>query len=115
MRKPSADESLRCSFCKKGQETVGKLISTPRDCPRAYICDECIATCAAIIEDDRAASQEAEDVPSENIPHPLLNHSLAPALMEAIERWMHEESLGKDGAIALHNVRLLASQMVQQR
>jgi ATP-dependent Clp protease ATP-binding subunit ClpX len=32
---------------------VGKLISSPGDYPRAYICDECIAVCNSILEDDR--------------------------------------------------------------
>ena len=31
---------------------VGILISSPSDYPRAYICDECIAVCKAILEDD---------------------------------------------------------------
>jgi len=33
---------------------VGKLISTPSDYPKAYICDECVAVCNSILEDDRA-------------------------------------------------------------
>ena len=37
------DDSLRCSFCHKSQDTVAKLISSPSDYPRAYICDECVA------------------------------------------------------------------------
>jgi ATP-dependent Clp protease ATP-binding subunit ClpX len=32
---------------------VGKLISSPSDYPRAYICDECIAVCNSILEDDK--------------------------------------------------------------
>jgi len=44
---------LRCSFCHKSQDVVGKLISSPSDYPRAYICDECIAVCNSILEDDR--------------------------------------------------------------
>jgi len=31
---------------------VGKLVSSPSDYPRAYICPECIAVCYAILEDD---------------------------------------------------------------
>ena len=46
-------EILRCSFCHKTQEVVGKLISTPGDYPKAYICDECVAVCNSILEDDR--------------------------------------------------------------
>jgi ATP-dependent Clp protease ATP-binding subunit ClpX len=32
---------------------VGKLISTPGDYPKAYICDECVAVCNSILEDDK--------------------------------------------------------------
>jgi ATP-dependent Clp protease ATP-binding subunit ClpX len=32
---------------------VAKLISSPSDYPRAYICDECVAVCNSILEDDR--------------------------------------------------------------
>src|SRR5271168_3193329 len=46
-------DTLRCSFCHKSQDVVGKLISSPSDYPRAYICDECIAVCNSILEDDR--------------------------------------------------------------
>src|ERR1700683_4915261 len=44
---------LRCSFCHKSQDAVAKLISSPSDYPRAYICDECVAVCNSILEDDR--------------------------------------------------------------
>src|SRR5437763_630451 len=47
---------LRCSFCHKPQTAVAKLISSPSDYPRAYICDECVAVCTSILEDDRAAT-----------------------------------------------------------
>ena len=48
-----ADDSLRCSFCHKTQDTVAKLISCPSDYPRAYICDECVAVCNSILDDDK--------------------------------------------------------------
>jgi ATP-dependent protease Clp ATPase subunit len=53
MKRTGPDEALRCSFCHKSQDVVGKLVSTPSDLPRAYICDECIAVCHAILEDDK--------------------------------------------------------------
>jgi len=53
----SSDESLRCSFCHKSQDAVAKLISSPSDYPRAYICDECVAVCNSILEDDRSEAQ----------------------------------------------------------
>ena len=54
---PGSDESLRCSFCHKSQDAVAKLISSPSDYPRAYICDECVAVCNSILEDDRTEAQ----------------------------------------------------------
>jgi ATP-dependent Clp protease ATP-binding subunit ClpX len=54
-----SDDTLRCSFCHKSQDAVAKLISSPSDYPRAYICDECVAVCNSILEDDRTASPPA--------------------------------------------------------
>jgi ATP-dependent Clp protease ATP-binding subunit ClpX len=53
VKRAGTDDSLRCSFCHRSQDVVGKLISSPSDYPRAYICDECIAVCNSILEDDR--------------------------------------------------------------
>src|SRR5271170_2180709 len=52
-----SDDALRCSFCHKSQDAVAKLISSPSDYPRAYICDECVAVCNSILEDDRSDVQ----------------------------------------------------------
>ena len=52
-----SDEVLRCSFCHKSQDAVAKLISSPSDYPRAYICDECVAVCNSILEDDRTETR----------------------------------------------------------
>ena len=41
--------NLSCSFCGKSQKEVKKLIAGPT----VYICDECIAVCNSILEDDR--------------------------------------------------------------
>src|SRR5687768_14873720 len=59
MKRTGSDESLRCSFCHKSQSAVGKLISSPSDFPRAYICDECVAVCNSILEEDRAPATAA--------------------------------------------------------
>jgi ATP-dependent Clp protease ATP-binding subunit ClpX len=64
-----SDEMLRCSFCHKSQDAVAKLISSPSDYPRAYICDECVAVCNSILEDDRSATPSAA-VPNQ-LPKPL--------------------------------------------
>ena len=54
-----SEEILRCSFCHKSQDAVAKLISSPSDYPRAYICDECVAVCNSILEDDRTTTPAA--------------------------------------------------------
>jgi ATP-dependent Clp protease ATP-binding subunit ClpX len=64
-----SDEMLRCSFCHKSQDAVAKLISSPSDYPRAYICDECVAVCNSILEDDRSVTP-ATAVPNQ-LPKPL--------------------------------------------
>ena len=53
------EDTLRCSFCHKSQDAVAKLISSPSDYPRAYICDECVTVCNSILEDDRAEANPA--------------------------------------------------------
>jgi ATP-dependent Clp protease ATP-binding subunit ClpX len=63
------EEILRCSFCHKSQDAVAKLISSPSDYPRAYICDECVAVCNSILEDDRSAAPPAS-TPNQ-LPKPL--------------------------------------------
>jgi ATP-dependent Clp protease ATP-binding subunit ClpX len=53
VRKPTTDEPLRCSFCHKTQEQVEKLISSPSDYPRAYVCNECVGVCQQILEEEK--------------------------------------------------------------
>jgi len=68
LKRTGSDETLRCSFCHKSQDVVGKLISSPSDYPRAYICDECIAVCNSILDDDKP---ETTSTGSAKIPKPL--------------------------------------------
>ena len=37
--------SLRCSFCRKSEAEVSKLVAGPR----AYICDDCVAVATRIM------------------------------------------------------------------
>jgi ATP-dependent Clp protease ATP-binding subunit ClpX len=67
--KSGTEEILRCSFCHKSQDAVAKLISSPSDYPRAYICDECVAVCNSILEDDRTTTPPSS-VPNQ-LPKPL--------------------------------------------
>ncbi len=105
---------MRCSFCHKAQHVVAKLISSPSDHPRAYICDECVAVCARIIEDDRRQSQGAPDA---DRPRFTLNSVLDPLalqLFEAIEEWLYQEAGGGDPSAAIGDVRHLAAQLLSR-
>ncbi len=53
LKRPGTEDLLHCSFCQKPQDAVAKLISSPGDHARAYICDECVAVCNGILEEDR--------------------------------------------------------------
>ena len=64
-----SDDTLRCSFCHKSQDAVAKLISSPSDYPRAYICDECVAVCNSILEDD--SSETPQGAAPAHLPKPL--------------------------------------------
>ncbi len=94
MKRTGSDDTLRCSFCHKSQDVVGKLISSPSDYPRAYICDECIAVCNSILEDDKS------DLPS-SAPHKL------PKPLE-VKEYLDQYVIGQDGtkkklAVAVYN------------
>ena len=43
------DGKIRCSFCGKTQDQVGRMISGPNG---AFICDECVDVCAEIIDEE---------------------------------------------------------------
>lgn len=106
---------LICSFCRKPKEAVAKLISSPGAHPRAYICDECVAVCAMIIDEDRAVPDApSEDNQPTEEPHPLVSHPLASRLMAAVERWIKQESLGADAAADIAEVRSVAGRMMAE-
>ena len=43
-----ARDSIRCSFCDKKQEQVGRIIAGPN----VYICNECVELCSSILHDE---------------------------------------------------------------
>jgi ATP-dependent Clp protease ATP-binding subunit ClpX len=90
-----SEEILRCSFCHKSQDAVAKLISSPSDYPRAYICDECVAVCNSILEDDRAATPPAS-TPNQ-LPKP---HEVKAFLDEYV---IGQEQTKKKLAVAVYN------------
>jgi hypothetical protein len=48
-----AKPTLYCSFCGKSQFEVRKLISGPT----VFVCDECVALCVKICEDDNVPTE----------------------------------------------------------
>src|SRR5215470_16791055 len=90
-----SEESLRCSFCHKSQDAVAKLISSPSDYPRAYICDECVAVCNSILEDDRSESH-AGSAPN-HLPKP---HEVKAFLDEYV---IGQDQTKKKLAVAVYN------------
>ena len=113
MRKTDTQPSgLCCSFCRKSLDSVSKLISSPTDNPRAYICDECIAVCASILEDDRDRLPAVSGTPlNVDEKHPLLAHRMTSLLLSAIEHWIRHESLGVDASHELGEVRKIAAEI----
>ena len=90
-----SDEMLRCSFCHKSQDAVAKLISSPSDYPRAYICDECVAVCNSILEDDRTAT------PAAAVPNQLPKPQEVKTFLD--EYVIGQEQTKKKLAVAVYN------------
>jgi ATP-dependent Clp protease ATP-binding subunit ClpX len=90
-----SEEMLRCSFCHKSQDAVAKLISSPSDYPRAYICDECVAVCNSILEDDRTAT------PASAVPNQLPKPQEVKAFLD--EYVIGQEQTKKKLAVAVYN------------
>ncbi len=83
MASKNFDDRIRCSFCGKSQDQVQKLIAGPNG---TYICDECIAICADIID------EESEDASyGENLEINLLKP-------EEINEFLNEYVVGQDEA-----------------
>lgn len=90
-----SDDSLRCSFCHKSQDAVAKLISSPSDYPRAYICDECVAVCNSILEDDRT------EAPASSLPAQLPKPPEVKAFLD--EFVIGQDQTKKKLAVAVYN------------
>ena len=93
--KTGTEEILRCSFCHKSQDAVAKLISSPSDYPRAYICDECVAVCNSILEDDRSTT------PPSSTPNQLPKPQEVKAFLD--EYVIGQEQTKKKLAVAVYN------------
>jgi ATP-dependent Clp protease ATP-binding subunit ClpX len=94
VKRTNADETLRCSFCHKTQEQVEKLISSPSEYPRAYICDECVNVCRQILDEER---RETTATTSRRLPRP-------PEIKEFLDGYViGQEKTKKKLAVAVYN------------
>ncbi|MGH9863586.1 MAG: ATP-dependent Clp protease ATP-binding subunit ClpX [Candidatus Acidiferrales bacterium] len=65
-----SEDNLRCSFCQKSQSAVERLIASPGEGGRAYICNECIAVCQSILEEERKKQEPTASTPPVKLPKP---------------------------------------------
>jgi hypothetical protein len=105
----TAEQTLRCSFCHKPHNIVRKLITSPADDQRSYICDECVAVCQEILEGDSAAADTAA---VDTKLHPLVNDAVASELLIAVEKWIKRESLGFHANSEFAAVRRIALRLL---
>ncbi len=104
MRRTGTDEILRCSFCHKSQDAVRKLISSPDDRFRAYICDECVVACNNILEKDAA---ERSPLPQGKLPKPIEVKAFLEQYVVGQEKTKKKLSV----AVYNHYKRILLSRM----
>ena len=90
-RKSETGPDRCCSFCHKAEDAVGRLISSPSDYTRAFICDECVAVCHSAISGDR------EELAAKAV------------LIAAVNAWVAREAQGLDSSNELAEVRRLAT------
>jgi ATP-dependent protease Clp ATPase subunit len=99
---------LRCSFCHKSHSDVRKLISSPSDSHRVYICEGCIAVCASILEDDR--DMDVLEPLITHPPHTIRNYPTASELLACVKQWITREASGHDASDELTQLRAVARQ-----
>ena len=85
--------SYRCSFCRKTQEQVRKLIAGQG----VFICDECIALCAEIAVDPSPSASARNNPWGDTTPTPREIHA---ALNEHV---ISQDRAKRSLAVAVHN------------
>ena len=94
MRKIGTEEPLRCSFCHKTQEQVEKLISSPSDYPRAFVCNECVTVCQQILEEEK---REQTPAANRRLPRP-------PEIKSFLDQYViGQDKTKKKLAVAVYN------------
>jgi hypothetical protein len=104
MSRRKEDAALRCSFCHKHKDHVGKLISGPPEYDPVYICDECIAVCNSILSAER----------EEAVVDAIANEASVLTLLQSVERWIERDAQG-DATAELATLREIALQIFPAR
>jgi ATP-dependent Clp protease ATP-binding subunit ClpX len=89
MTKNKPQEPAICSFCKRPQNIVNKLVMGPG----VYICDECINVCDSIVKSETAKNT---DTPTEI--SPKKNKENWPPKPKRIYEWFDKHIIGQDRA-----------------
>lgn len=106
-------QNLRCSFCFKPEREVQGIITPSRD-SRISICDECLAVCCSILEDD-SEEKTADDSQGWAFRQPsFLKHPLHPQFLLLAELWILSESRGQDATRELSEMRTLGQRMLAE-
>lgn len=88
------NDVLRCSFCKKPQSMVKKLIAGPDG---VFICDECVEVCMEIIEEEVYSVEKEETTDEINLLTPGEIHAF-------LDRYViGQESAKKVLSVAVYN------------
>ena len=105
----SNTETSCCSFCRKSGDAVDRLISSPSDYPRAYICDECVQKYTP--EEQQCLLSMPVALPNRPS-HCLMCHPDALQLLAAIERWALAERERGDSDSELAELRRMVLAML---
>ena len=93
--KDNNKNTVKCSFCGKTQEQVGRLIAGPS----VYICDECIELCAEILDEEFEDFDDEKGKETENF------ENLKPMeIKEKLDEYVIGQDLAKKAmAVAVYN------------
>ena len=87
---PHSNTPRACAFCKRTEHQVMFLIPSPDG---VFICDECVRTCAELIDESLALQQEATEAKKEDV----LSFETLPKPAE-IKATLDEHVIGQDAA-----------------
>lgn len=115
MAKIDEPKTIRCTFCGRGTDEVGRIIAGPG----VYICNECVQLCSQLIaDDDFKASRETISEGGEPLPKPreiknyldeyvIGQERAKQALSTAVYNHYKRIFLAKEGEIELQKSNIL--------